>query len=177
MDRGGKISGREGGGGNHPINGSTSPRRRRATRAAVASLESPWIRRPARQRGFITYTWREGAADLLYGVAAPTQTRPARSARALWACCGRPSCPGGGIQRTVRREPAVVRAETSRRARVALLSTQGGSVGHQGGGNARIAFPSPPPNLLLQDSVPAGRAASWAPRQSLRKTHIDSIPP
>ena len=120
---------------------------------------------------------REGAADLLYGVAAPTQTRPARSARALWACCGRPSCPGGGIQRTVRREPAVVRAETSRRARVALLSTQGGSVGHQGGGNARIAFPSPPPNLLLQDSVPAGRAASWAPRQSLRKTHIDSIPP
>ena len=70
-----------------------------------------------------------------------------------------------------------MRAETSRRARVALLSTQEGSVRYRGGWNANIAFRSPPPNLLLQDSVPAGRAASWAPRQSLRKTHIDSIPP
>ena len=40
MDRGGKISGREGGVTTQLMRG-TSPRRRRATHAAVASLEFP----------------------------------------------------------------------------------------------------------------------------------------
>ena len=103
-------------------------------------------------------------------------TGRARRGRAGAALC-RASRPEGGIQRTVSAAPAVVRAEASRRARVALLSAWGISVGHQGGRNARTAFPSPPPNLLLQDSAPAGHAASWVPQKSLCKTCIDYIPP
>ena len=48
--------------------------------------------------------------------------------------------PGGGTQRTVQFEPIVVHAEAAQRARVALLSVCGVSVGYQGGRNARIAF-------------------------------------
>ena len=33
------------------------------------------------------------------------------------------------------------------------------------------------PAAELQDSAPAGHAASWVPQKSLRKTCIDSIPP
>jgi len=69
-------------------------------------------------------------------------TGRARRGRAGAALC-RASRPEGGIQRTVSAAPAVVRAEASRRARVALLSAWGISVGHQGGAERENRIPEP----------------------------------
>ena len=83
---------------------------------------------------------------------------------------------GGGIQRKARIEPLDVRAEATQRAWVTLLSAWGHSVGYQGGRNSIIPFRRPPPDLLLEDSMPAGHVLSRAVRLTLRRTHIDSRP-
>ena len=84
---------------------------------------------------------------------------------------------GGGIQRKAQIEPLDVRAEATQRAWVALLSARGGSVGYQGGRNARILFWRPPSNLLLEDSMPAGHVPSRAARLPLRNLCTRSCPP
>ena len=73
-------------------------------------------------------------------------------------------------------EPLVVGAEAIQRAWVALLSAWGGSVGYQGGRNARIAFWSRSSNLLLQYSMPVGHVPSQATQLTLRRTRIHSSP-
>ena len=62
----------------------------------------------------------------------PHHAPRARSARAR-ASRRRGGRPGGGTQRTVQFEPIVVHSEAAQRARVALLSVCGVSVGYQGG--------------------------------------------
>ena len=59
-------------------------------------------------------------------------------------------------------EPVVVHAEATQRARVALLSAWGLSVGYHGGWNATIVFWSRLPDLLLEDPVPVGHVTSQA---------------
>ena len=84
--------------------------------------------------------------------------------------------PGGGTQRTVQFEPIVVHSEAAQRARVALLSVCGVSVGYQGGRNARIAFRRPRSNLLLEDSMPVGNVPSRATQLPLKDLRIHSNP-
>ena len=50
---------------------------------------------------------RASRREALYSVLRPTQSRPACSARAWWACSDAPLGPRGGIQRTVRLHPVL----------------------------------------------------------------------
>ena len=134
-----------------------SPRSSRLARVA-------WIRRPARGSRPLTSGTSEYDWERLYGVSGPTQLRPARSARTWWTCWGRPSCPGGWHPadstpracRCARRDVSACSGRSAEYSSGRLCQ----SVKYRGGWNARIAFWSPPPNLLLQDSVLAGVAAS-----------------
>ena len=69
-----------------------------------------------------------------------------------------------------------VRAEGPGRVWVPPLSGQGISNSYQGGWNARIVFWRPPPNLLLEDSVPVGHVPSPATQLTLRRARIESSP-
>ena len=69
-----------------------------------------------------------------------------------------------------------VRAEGPGRVWMGPLIGQGISNVYQGGWNVRIAFWRPPPNLLLEDSVPVGHVPSRATQLMLRRTRIDSSP-
>ena len=74
--------------------------------------------RPPRGRS----TCAPGHGEGLYVVLRPTQSRPARSARAWWACSGLPLGPRGWYPADSSAPPGVVGAEAIWRAWVALLS-------------------------------------------------------
>jgi hypothetical protein len=127
--------------------GSGAPRGVRVHRTARGGAA-----RPPRRRS----TCAPGRGEGLYVVLRPAQSRPARSARAWSARSGLPLGPRGWYPADSSDRPGVVGAEALRCAWVALLRARGLSVGYQGGWKARIAFWGPPPDLPLQDPVPAG---------------------
>ena len=69
---------------------------------------------------------------------------------------------------------ARARAEGPGRVWVGPLSGQGVSNAYQPPRNAISAFWSPPPNLLLEDSVAGGATPPWAPRRGRRSPGIHS---
>ena len=73
--------------------------------------------RPPRGRS----TCAPGRGGGLYVLPRPTQSRPARSARAWWACSGAPLGPRGWYPADSWNRPGVVGAEALRRAWVVLL--------------------------------------------------------
>ena len=113
--------------------GSRAPRAppapsRRAHRARARGSGAPQgvrVRRTAR-RGAARHprgrsTCVPGRGEGLYVVPRPTQSRPARSARAWWACSGAPLGPRGWYPADSWNRPGVVGAEALRRAWVVLL--------------------------------------------------------
>ena len=130
--------------------GSGAPRGVRVRRTARRGAA-----RPPRRRS----TCAPGHGEGLYVLPRPAQSRPARSARAWWACSGLPLGPRGWYPADSSAPPGVVGAEALRRAWVTLLRAWGISVGYQGGWKARIPFRRPPPDLPLQDPVLEGGCA------------------
>ena len=130
--------------------GSGAPRGVRVRRTARHGAT-----RPPRGRS----TCAPGRGEGLYVLPRPAQSRPARSARAWWACSGLPLGPRGWYPADGSAQPGVVGAEALRRAWVTLLRAWDISVGYQGGRNARIAFWRPPSDLPLQDPVLEGGCA------------------
>ena len=92
--------------------GSGAPRGVRVRRTARHGAT-----RPPRGRS----TCAPGHGEGLYVVLRPTQSRPARSARAWWACSGLPLGSRGWYPADSSAPPGVVGAEALRRAWVALL--------------------------------------------------------
>ena len=92
--------------------GSGAPRGVRVRRTARRGAA-----RPPRRRS----TCAPGHGEGLYVVPRPTQSRPARSARAWWACSGAPLGPRGWYPADSWNRPGVVGAEALRRAWVVLL--------------------------------------------------------
>ena len=108
--------------------------------------------RPPRGRS----TCAPGRGEGLYVVPGPTQSRPARSARAWWACSGLSLGPRGWYAADSSERPVVVGAEALRRAWVALLRARGIAVGYQGGWKTRTAFCGPTSDLPYKDPVSGG---------------------
>jgi len=119
---------------------------------------------------------RASRREALYSVLRPTQSRPACSARAWWACSDAPLGPRGGIQRTVRLHPVLWVSRPSGVLGWLSWVRRASRSGTRGAGRRESHFGGRHRTSCYRVRCWRGGAPFWASRRGTRHPDIGSRP-